>query len=79
MDTLRCIFRNGAFKKLLLVSSMALGVLGVLSGAWMAIHGEISSAAGGLGGGLVTFVIGYYGLWAINHPAQSTGSSGRNS
>lgn len=64
MTTLTQIFHNRAFQKVALIGSTALGVLGILSGAWQAANGDMASV-GGLVSGAVLLAIGGYGLRAL--------------
>ena len=60
------LFTNRSAQKLLLVSALAIGTAGLLSGVWLAAEGDTSSLAG-LIGGIVTFAIGWFGLRSLRH------------
>lgn len=52
------------FQKVLMISAIAVGGVGLLSGIWQASVGNPASIAG-LIGGAVTLAIGCYGLYKI--------------
>lgn len=51
-------------QKALMIGAIAVGIVGFLSGIWLASVGDPASIAG-LIGGLVTLIIGCYGLYKI--------------
>jgi hypothetical protein len=61
MARIKNLFNNKSFQKGLMVTCIAIGAAGSLSGVWAAANGDPSYTAG-LIGGIVTLGIGYSGL-----------------
>ena len=59
-------FSSRSMQKSLLISAVAVGAAGLLSGFWLAAEGDLTSLAG-LVGGAVTLAIGWSGLHRLSH------------
>ena len=66
MKILGNVFNSKSFQKPLMISAIAIGGAGLLSGVWLASFGNPAGMAG-LIGGTITLAIGYFGLLKLGH------------